>query len=66
MTSTAQAVDMAAQRGPRYCVTGMIRPHEHAVSYADDAEEAERIREGYETAGYHQLQVYPPAEGVNL
>lgn len=66
MISVSRALEMAAERGPRYCVTATIRPNEHSVTYTNDAEDAERARERYESSGHYMVRVYPPQGSVDL
>ncbi|MDF2969264.1 MAG: hypothetical protein K0Q93_3042 [Nocardioidaceae bacterium] len=48
------------ERGPRYLVEGTIRRDEFAVTYADTAEQAEKIRDRYENDGYRNIKVHLP------
>lgn len=66
MFSTSKALEMVAERGPRYCVTATIRPNEHSVDYAATAEVAEKLHESYEGSGCYQIRVYPPIGSVDL
>lgn len=66
MYSNTAAHDMVDDRGPRFAVRGSIRPGESYFSYADTAEQAEKIREHCEASGYYQIRVYPPAGSVDL
>jgi hypothetical protein len=66
MNTLNGALRIIEARGPRWAVSGTIRPREVIAEYAATATTAEAIKDRYEANGYHQIQVYPPQPGVDL
>lgn len=58
-----QAVD---GRGPRYAVSGTIRPGEHFVDYAPTRDIAERAYQRRVDERYAQVRLHPPDGEVDL
>lgn len=55
------------ERGPRWIVVGTIRHDELRVSYADNAERAEKIATEFTTElGYRDAQVHAPEGSIDL
>jgi len=66
MSSAIVARKLIQERGPRYAITGTIRPGEAVTEYADTPEQAARIAEQMQGWGYYQVQAHPPAGSVDL
>jgi hypothetical protein len=63
METAEKARRMVAERGPRFAVTGTIRPGEVACTYANTADMAEEIRKNYaDDWGYYQIRIHSPEE----
>lgn len=63
METAGNARRKVAARGPRFAVTGTIRPGEVTCGYADTADKAEDLRKHYENDwGYYQVRIHPPEE----
>lgn len=54
------------ERGPRYAISGTLRPQEVRVDYADTADKAELIRAEFQDEHYYQVMVYAPDGSVDL
>lgn len=66
MHTATHARQRVEERGPRWAVTGTIRPGEAETVYAVTADAAEQVRERFEADGRYQIAVHPPEGSVDL
>ncbi len=66
MPSTTSISKRIGERGPRWIVTGDIRPGEALYDYANTAEVADRLSTMYEEQGYRNVRIYAPVGSVDL